>query len=317
MTKTRHGYLRGTRATTSVLYSCPCRVDGRPAAGGPHTPFRSVPPPSPHSPVATSARHSTSSTPLHCTYSADERTSRVPVQRLVFACHLPSSSHPMASAPHALAVKAVLPNPRPPSSTVLARRAAPGVVSLRAASSKAWRGATLVAAAAEDQRPAIDEYPEGILSGEWPENFSLLSYADLRAYLESQIVTSDKMSPTAKLGDVMSRPVQVATPGQRLADIDAFFAAQSGLPVVDDEGRCIGVVSKKDKDKATKGMESTVGVVMSSPAITLTPEKTVLEAAALMLKAKVHRIPVVNEQQQVIGIVTRTDVFQALEASKA
>ncbi|TVU07039.1 hypothetical protein EJB05_47078, partial [Eragrostis curvula] len=285
----------------------------------PHPPFRSVPPPSPHSPVATSARHSTSSTPLHCTYSADERAHELSprAEQAESACHLPSSSHPMASAPHALAVKAVLPNPPPPSSTVLARRAAPGVVSLRAASSKAWRGATLVAAAAEDQRPAIDEYPEGILSGEWPENFSLLSYADLRAYLESQIVTSDKMSPTAKLGDVMSRPVQVATPGQRLADIDAFFAAQSGLPVVDDEGRCIGVVSKKDKDKATKGMESTVGVVMSSPAITLTPEKTVLEAAALMLKAKVHRIPVVNEQQQVIGIVTRTDVFQALEASKA
>lgn len=64
------------------------------------------------------------------------------------------------------------------------------------------------------------------------------------------------MSPTAKLGDVMSRPVQVATPGQRLAEIDAFFATQSGLPVVDDEGRCIGVVSKKDKAKATNGVSS-------------------------------------------------------------
>uniref|UniRef100_A0A0A9CV45 CBS domain-containing protein n=1 Tax=Arundo donax TaxID=35708 RepID=A0A0A9CV45_ARUDO len=125
------------------------------------------------------------------------------------------------------------------------------------------------------------------------------------------------MSPTAKLGDVMSRPVQVATPGQRLAEIDAFFAAQSGLPVVDSEGRCVGVISKKDEAKATNGLESTVGEVMSSPAITLTPEKTVLEAAALMLKEKVHRIPVVNEQHQVVGIVTRTDVFQALEANKA
>lgn len=49
-------------------------------------------------------------------------------------------------------------------------------------------------AAVGDLRPAIDEYPEGILSGEWPENFSLLSYADLRAYLESQIVTTDQVS---------------------------------------------------------------------------------------------------------------------------
>ncbi len=62
------------------------------------------------------------------------------------------------------------------------------------------------------------------------------------------------MSPTAKLGEVMSRPVQVAMADQRLADIDAFFGAQSGLPVLDEEGRCIGVVSKKDKAKASNGV---------------------------------------------------------------
>uniref|UniRef100_A0A8R7TBI7 CBS domain-containing protein n=1 Tax=Triticum urartu TaxID=4572 RepID=A0A8R7TBI7_TRIUA len=169
-----------------------------------------------------------------------------------------------------------------------------------------------------DMRPAIDENPEGVLSGEWPGNFSLASYDDLRQYLESQIVSTDKVRPpTAKLGEVMSRPVEVATPDQKLAEIDALFATQSGLPVVDGEGRCIGVVSKKDKARASNGLDSTIGEVMSSPAVTLTLEKTVLEAAALMLKHKVHRIPVVNEQQQVIGIVTRTDVFQALEASKA
>ena len=61
------------------------------------------------------------------------------------------------------------------------------------------------------------------------------------------------MSPTAKLGEVMSRPVEVATPDQKLAEIDALFATQSGLPVVDGEGRCIGVVSKKDKAKASNG----------------------------------------------------------------
>ncbi|KAG0519967.1 hypothetical protein BDA96_08G032700 [Sorghum bicolor] len=230
------------------------------------------------------------------------------------------------SAPASAAVKAaVVPIPpvHPPSSVaVLARRArAPVPPALRALGGRGrGRGAALVASAAlDDLRPAIDEYPEGILSGEWPGNFSLLSYADLRAYLESRIVTSDQMSPAAKLGDVMSRPVQVATPGQRLAEVDAIFAAEqfSGLPVVDEDGRCVGVISKKDKAKAPNGiqMESTVGEVMSSPAITLTPEKTVLEAAARMLKEKVHRIPVVNEQQQVIGIVTRSDVFQALEAN--
>jgi len=35
-------------------------------------------------------------------------------------------------------------------------------------------------------RLGLDENPEAIISGEWPENFSLLSYDDLRAYLQSQ-----------------------------------------------------------------------------------------------------------------------------------
>lgn len=39
----------------------------------------------------------------------------------------------------------------------------------------------------EDLRPRLDEYPEGIISGEWTENFSLLSYDDLRVYLQSQV----------------------------------------------------------------------------------------------------------------------------------
>ncbi|XP_066349564.1 uncharacterized protein [Miscanthus floridulus] len=209
----------------------------------------------------------------------------------------------MASTPSAVKAAAVLPVP-PPSAVALVsvvarqRRAPVPAARLRALQGgNARRGAALVASAAlDDLRPAIID-------------------ADRRAYLESQIVTSGQMSPAAKLTDVMSRPVQVATPGQRLAEVDAFFAAQqySGLPVVDDDGRCIGVISYKDKAKAPNGMESTVGEVMSSPAITLTLYKTVLEAAALMLKEKVHRIPVVNEQHYVIGIVTRSDVFQTLE----
>lgn len=53
----------------------------------------------------------------------------------------------------------------------------------------------MVAAALEDMRPAIDENPEGVLSGEWTENFSLVSYDDLRQYLESQIIDTDKVVP--------------------------------------------------------------------------------------------------------------------------
>ncbi|XP_038974354.1 uncharacterized protein LOC103723298 isoform X1 [Phoenix dactylifera] len=188
-----------------------------------------------------------------------------------------------------------------------------------------WKSVRSVSALAssstDDLRPALDENPEGIISGEWPENFSLLSYDDLRAYLDTQII-SEQMKPTALLGEVMSTQIRTATADQTLEEIDHHFEVVSGLPVIDAELKCIGVVSKQDRAKASHGFlwfsicmsKSKVGEVMSSPAITLSPDKTVLDAAALMLKMKIHRIPILNEkQQQVVGMVTRTDIFQALE----
>ncbi|KAG9447637.1 hypothetical protein H6P81_013765 [Aristolochia fimbriata] len=162
----------------------------------------------------------------------------------------------------------------------------------------------------------VEDDPEPILSGEWPENFSLLNYDDLRAYLEPEIF-KDKTQPSAFLGEVMSTVIRTATIDQTVEEIKVHFEVVSGLPVVDDGLRCIGVISKKDISSELNTLKSKVGEVMSSPPITLTPEKTVLDAAALMLRKKVHRIPVVNEEGQVVGIVTRTDIFKALEGLPA
>jgi CBS-domain-containing membrane protein len=82
------------------------------------------------------------------------------------------------------------------------------------------------------------------------------------------------MSPTAKLGEVMSRPVEVAMADQKLAEIDALFATQSGLPVLDGEGRCIGVVSKKDKAKASNGVSAPVPILFPiNPVLPLPAKK--------------------------------------------
>ncbi|KAF3320364.1 CBS domain-containing protein [Carex littledalei] len=164
-------------------------------------------------------------------------------------------------------------------------------------------------------RLEMDENPEGIISGEWSENFSLLSYDDLRAYLESQrIKSSPKTQGIAGVSEVMSTPVRTAKSDQTLEEVAHHFEAVSTLPVVDGNLICIGVISKNDQDKASHGLQTRIGEMMSSPAITLSEDKTVMDAAALMLKSKVHRIPVVNKERRVIGIITRKDVLQELEA---
>jgi len=172
--------------------------------------------------------------------------------------------------------------------------------------------ASVVVLASGDASEVQVETPEEVLSGEWPGNFSMLNFEDLSSYLEPMIFKAEAQ-PTAFLGDVMSKTIRTATAEQVLEEIEYHFASISGLPVTDKNLKCIGVISKKDIAKATKGLKSTVGEVMSSPVITLSAEKTVLDAAVLMLKNKIHRIPIVNDRDQVVGIVTRTDIFNALE----
>lgn len=136
-------------------------------------------------------------------------------------------------------------------------------------------------ASTEDLRLEIDENPEGIISGEWEGNFSILTYSDLKAYLESQTMPDHKVgfellfflilmgsgdfdaffggilmkiTPTAVLGEVMSSPIRTATVDQSLEEIEHHFEFVSGLPVVDGDVRCVGVVSRKDFSRASHGV---------------------------------------------------------------
>eukprot|EP00250_Pteridium_aquilinum_P022673 c25539_g1_i1 orf=221-904(+) len=159
---------------------------------------------------------------------------------------------------------------------------------------------------------SVREIEGEILSGEWPESFSMLNFEDLCKHYEP-ILFKEEAQPHTFLADVMSKKIFTATAEQLLEEVDHFFLNISGLPVINKDLKCIGVLSKKDRAKASKGLQSTVGEVMSSPAISLSVDKTVNDAAVLMLKNKIHRIPVVNEANQVVGIVTRSDIFKALE----
>ncbi|GLJ05844.1 hypothetical protein SUGI_0026500 [Cryptomeria japonica] len=162
------------------------------------------------------------------------------------------------------------------------------------------------------QREEKIEFVEEILSGEWPQSFSILNFEDLSVYYEP-LVFKAQSQPSILLAEVMSEHVYTATPEQLLEDIDHHFAKISGLPIINKEMKCIGVLAKTDKRKASNGLKSKVGEVMSSPVITLSADNSVLDAAILMLKNKINRIPIVNEDEHVVGIVTRTDIFNALE----
>ena len=90
----------------------------------------------------------------------------------------------------------------------------------------------------------------------------------------------------------------------------------SGVPVVDEGGKPIGVVSLADivrhhsqSKAASDEARSTVGDIMTDISITLGEGALVSQAAALMALERIHRVPVVDRTGQVVGVLSSLDVL--------
>jgi CBS domain-containing protein len=123
--------------------------------------------------------------------------------------------------------------------------------------------------------------------------------------------------------------VRAGTPYREMA---AMFRKHrvSGFPVVDDDGKVIGVVSETDllaveaapdpgahpvprgwrphRKVLTVG-EATAGALMTHPAVTVGPDEMVKNAARLMHSLKLQRLPVVDRDGHLAGIISRSDVL--------
>lgn len=97
----------------------------------------------------------------------------------------------------------------------------------------------------------------------------------------------------------------------------------SGLPVVDDAGALVGVISQSDlvdimetgvgRLIRTRPSGLRVGELMSSPAVTIPMTGSLAEAARVMLGARVHRLVSTDEAGHPVGVLSATD-FVALYA---
>lgn len=92
----------------------------------------------------------------------------------------------------------------------------------------------------------------------------------------------------------------------------------TGAPVVDDEGRLVGVLSVTDfvhsgsGERASAADTDLVERHMTSPAISVTPETELSEAALLMCQKHIHRLPVVDQEGRPIGLVSSLDIVASV-----
>ena len=148
---------------------------------------------------------------------------------------------------------------------------------------------------------------------------------------------------TKTVSDVMSQNPITAKPEMPLKEAIKILAQQriSGLPVVNEKGKLVGIVSETDlmwqesgatpppyimlldsviflenparyEKEIHKALGETVGDVMTKNPLTTTPDQPLSAAAKLMHERNIHRLPVLDNNGEVIGILTRGDIIRAM-----
>lgn len=115
----------------------------------------------------------------------------------------------------------------------------------------------------------------------------------------------------------------------------------SGIPVLDDKGKVKGIVTegdlirraanikppefygllgwkiylespKKFMDRLKKSMAYIVKDIMTEDVITISPDKEIEDAATILVQKNIKRVPVVDKEGKLIGIVARRDIMNYL-----
>ena len=128
-----------------------------------------------------------------------------------------------------------------------------------------------------------------------------------------------------RVSEAMTREVRVASPGQSIRDVARMMAeSDAGAMPVGDNDRLVGMIT--DRDIAIravaqgKGPDTPVRDVMSTEQVLYCYEDEELDHVAKnMSQQQVRRLPVVNREKRLVGIVSLGNIAQAESraASKA
>lgn len=150
------------------------------------------------------------------------------------------------------------------------------------------------------------------------------------------------------VADVMTRNPITTTPEAPITDVIKTLAERriSGLPVVDGAGKLVGIISETDlmwqetgvtppayimlldsviylenpgryERDLHKALGQTVQEAMTADPITISPESSLRDAAQLMHDRSIHRLPVLDAENRVVGILTRGDIVRAMAAEQS
>jgi len=140
-----------------------------------------------------------------------------------------------------------------------------------------------------------------------------MSFEEIESRIVSSLKKNIKKPVLAK--DVMSYPVQVVKENLNISRVNEILKkyGHSGIPIVDKNSDLVGIITRKDIDKAighglshapVKGFKSR-GIIKAGP------NTSIGEIQNLMIENGIGRIPI-TDKKKIIGIVTRKDILRFL-----
>lgn len=144
------------------------------------------------------------------------------------------------------------------------------------------------------------------------------------------------MPRQTRVRDVMTPDPKSVTAGTPVSEAARLLLSSTytGLPVVNEDGRPVGLISQgdliyrggmpmrlglmaeSDREKVEEFMSALAlkqaSEVMTQPPVCIGQEKLVTEAVELMLKKKVKRLPVTDKEGRLVGILSRVDIFRSV-----
>lgn len=138
-------------------------------------------------------------------------------------------------------------------------------------------------------------------------------YEELRDILQRYV------RPRIKVRDLMSYGVQTVSPDDAIAELaeKMLHTGHEGFPVVDDDGNVCGLVTRNAVDRAIQHKlgRHPINRIMIQGEVSVSPEDSAEQLRSLMIQTGWGQIPVV-ENNQIIGVVTRTDLIRIPPSSQ-
>ena len=145
----------------------------------------------------------------------------------------------------------------------------------------------------------------GIVKGQEIEKI----YADIKKNIEMTV------RPGKKAIDIMNIPVRTILKDTKikLAYKIMYRMGYGGLPIVEDD-KVIGIITRNSVDKALNHgfSNAPVSAYMTSEIIIGDKDLSIEELKALIVEKGIGRIPIVDDEKKIIGIVTRTDILNSI-----